>query len=269
MDENEAMMDDMEGMMDDAEKMDEGDNQTEAPEETPAKKTLGELALEEEGCLCCCCICHCSTKETIKEKCCCCFPIKCGVVVINLLTVALFVLLFLQVFFKLINESFDWWYVLVAVLLLVPFFIGVGFNIFWMAEDVNSTRARLWVSCCFTIISVVLLAFWNCIYIVYCFKEKEIKTEVGEVVTKKQFVVWSLYLATCIAFLWGYFICITHNFYINMMSYDERKAFDEEQKNKGGMFSLPALPAIPGVKKEEDMMAGMDAAKDAMMGGEM
>ena len=54
-----------------------------------------------------------------------------------------------------------------------------------------------------------------------------------------------------------------------MMSYDERKAFDEEQKNKGGMFSLPALPAIPGVKKEEDMMAGMDAAKDAMMGGEM
>ena len=70
MDENEAMMDDMEGMMDDADKMDEGDNQTEAPEETPPKKTLAEIALEEEGCLCCCCVCHCSTQETIKEKCC-------------------------------------------------------------------------------------------------------------------------------------------------------------------------------------------------------
>ena len=50
-----------------------------------------------------------------------------------------------------------------------------------------------------------------------------------------------------------------------MMSYDERKAFDEEQKNKGGLFSMPA---IPGIKKEDEMMA-MDAAKDAMMGGEM
>lgn len=30
---------------------------------------------------------------------------------------------------------------------------------------------------------------------------------------------------------------------------------------------MPAMPAIPGIKKEDEMMA-MDAAKDAMMGGE-
>jgi hypothetical protein len=71
----------------------------------------------------------------------------CGVVVISLLTTTLFTLLFLEVFFKLLNDSFDWWYVLVAVLLLVPFFIGVCFNISWMSEDTNSSRAKLWVSC--------------------------------------------------------------------------------------------------------------------------
>ena len=259
MDDTEAMMDDMEAMMN--EEPEENNEKVavaeeeQAPEE-PKVKTLADIALEEEGCLCCCCVCHCSTLETVDEKCCCCFPIKCGVVFINLLTIALFTLLFLQVFFKLINDSFDWWYVLVAVLLLVPFFIGVGFNIFWMAEDVNSTRARLWVSCAFTIISVVLLAFWNCIYIVYLFKEKEIRTEVGEIVTKKQFVVWSLYLGCCVAFLWGYFICITHNFYINMMSYDERMDYKEEQSKKTGGF-LGAV-SIPGLPKEDEMMAMMD-----------
>jgi len=146
----------------------------------------------------------------------------------------------------------------VAVLLLVPFFIGVGFNIFWMAEDQNSTRARLYVSCIFTIISVLLLAFWNTIYIIYFFREKEVKTEVGEVVSKKQFVVWSLWLATCIAFLWGYFICITHNYYIHMMSYDERMAYKKEQADGGGLFKIPEIPKIPGVSKDGDQMMAMD-----------
>ena len=261
MDETEAMMDDMEAMMNEEEpnddKVAEDDAQTEVPVGPPPKKTLGEIALEEEGCLCCCCICHCSTEETIKEKCCCCLPIKCGVVVIANITILLFTIIFLQVFFKLINESFDWWYVLVAVLLLVPFFIGVGFNIFWMAEDQNSTRARLWVSCAFTIISVILLGFWNCFYIVYLFKEKEIRTEVGEIVTKKQYVVWSLWLATCISFLWGYFICITHNYYIHMMSYDERMTYKKELAEKqGGFLGGVSLPGLP--KEEEQMMAAMD-----------
>lgn len=105
---------------------------------------------------------------------------------IGTLTILLFTLLFVQVFFKLINENFDWWYVLIGVLLLVPLFIGVGFIIYWMAEESNSTRARLTTACILTIISVLLLAFWNCIYIVYVYKQPEILTEVQKTVTKKR-----------------------------------------------------------------------------------
>jgi hypothetical protein len=106
-------------------------------EEPPKKLTLDELAIEEEGCLCCCCICHCSVKETKDLACCGCFPIKCGVVTIGILTIALFAAMFAEVFYCLLNEQFAWWYVLVAVVLLVPFFIGVCFFISYYAEETD------------------------------------------------------------------------------------------------------------------------------------
>merc|ERR1719194_66746 len=59
-------------------------------EQPPKKLTLEEIAIEEEGCLCCCCVCHCSVKETKDLACCGCFPIKCGVVTIGILTILLF-----------------------------------------------------------------------------------------------------------------------------------------------------------------------------------
>merc|ERR1711871_1634283 len=101
----------------------EGDAMEEEPlveaEATPEKvKTLDELALDEEACLCCCCLCHCSTMETKELSCCCCFPIRCGAYSIGVFTIILFSLLFLQVFYKLLNDNFDWWYVFIAVLLL-------------------------------------------------------------------------------------------------------------------------------------------------------
>ena len=117
-----------EAMMEDAPLM-------EAAEEEPKKvqKTLEDLTEEEQGCLCCCCICHCSVKETVHLKCFGCFPVKCGVVCIGIFTIALFIAILAEVFYCLLNESYDWWYVLVGVILLVPYFIGVTFFITFFA----------------------------------------------------------------------------------------------------------------------------------------
>jgi hypothetical protein len=109
------------------------------------------------------------------------------------------------------------------------------------------------------------LSFWNCIYIIYCYKYPVIQTELGPVLTKKAFVVWSLYLATVFAFLWSYFLCVTRDYYEALMSYDERKAAEADKK------SWFAIPEIPGIPKKDDKMDG-DAPKmgdapamDAMM----
>jgi hypothetical protein len=232
--------------------------------ETPKVKNLEDIALEEEGCLCCCCICHCSTEETKDLSCCCCFSLKCGVYTIGVLSIILFSCLFLQVFYKLLNETFDWWYVLVAIILLVPFFIGCCFNIVYFAEDSNSTRSRLYVSCILVIISVLTLAIWNCFYIVFLYKYPTIQTEVGPILTKKAFVIWSLYIATCVAFLWAYFLCMCRNYYEALMSLEDRLAAKEKEK-AGGMFGfIPSVP-IPGMdedKKMEEMMAAAEKPKE-------
>lgn len=157
------------------------------------------------------------------------------------------------------NETFDWWYVLVAVILLVPIFIACCFNIVYFAEDSNDTRARLHVSCILTIISVLTLAVWNCFYIVFLYKYPTIQTEIGPIVTKKAFVIWSLYLATCLAFTWAYFLCMSRDYYNALMSLEDRLAADEKAK-AGGMFGnlVPKIPGVPGMdddKKMEDMMA--------------
>jgi hypothetical protein len=158
-----------------------------------------------------------------------------------------------------LNETFDWWYVLVAVILLVPIFIACCFNIVYFAEDSNDTRARLHVSCILTIISVLTLAVWNCFYIVFLYKYPTIQTEIGPIVTKKAFVIWSLYLATCLAFTWAYFLCMSRDYYNALMSLEDRLAADEKAK-AGGMFGnlVPKIPGVPGMdddKKMEDMMA--------------
>jgi hypothetical protein len=106
------------------------------------------------------------------------------------------------------------------MLLLTPMFIAACFEICWISEDTNETRGRLYVACILTVISLLLLAFWNCYYIVYLYKYPDVLTEVGERVTKKSFVVWSLYLGTVLAFIWAYFLCISNSYYIALMDYE-------------------------------------------------
>lgn len=99
--------------------------------------------------LCCCCICHCSTPETRDLSCFGCFPIKCAIISIGILTIFLLLGGFCEVFWLLLNEYVKWWYVLVAVILLVPAFIGCCFLIVFFNRDTHSTRAKVFVACMF------------------------------------------------------------------------------------------------------------------------
>merc|ERR1712086_559674 len=97
-----------------------------------------------------------------------------------------------------------------------------------------------------TIISILLLAVWNCFYVVFLYRYPDIVTEVGQKVTKKSFVIWSLYLACCIAFLWAYFLCVTRDYYEALMSYDERQALKAEEA-----MASPKMDAAPSSPKME------------------
>lgn len=238
----------------------------EAPEKRT--KTLEEIAVEEQGCLCCCCICHCSVKETVDLKCFGCFPVKCGVVSIGIFTIVLFVAILCEVFYCLLNDSYDWWYVLVGVVLLVPYFIGVTFFITFFSNDTDNSRSRLFVACQFVIISSCLLAIWNVCYILWCYKHPEVLTGTPDQgyykQSKKAFIVWSLFLATCISFLYAYFICVTRS-YANALKSpeqleEERRKEEEEKKNSIFNKMNPAnikMPSVGGGGAMEGMGMGM------------
>lgn len=254
--------------------MDEGAMMEEAPlMQAAAKrtKTLDELTEEEQGCLCCCCICHCSVKETKDLKCFGCFPVKCGVVSIGIFTIVLFLAIIGEVFYCLLNDSYDWWYVLVGVILLVPYFIGVTFFITFFSNDTDNSRSRLFVACQFVIISSCLLAIWNVCYILWCYKHPEVLTGTPDQgyykQSKKAFIVWSLFLATCISFLYAYFICVTRSYANALKSPEqlEEERRKEEEEKKNSWLKVPEMPKMPGAGNKDDaMMMG-----DAMMGGNM
>merc|ERR1712227_718388 len=225
--------------MSDAGMMDEGMAlMEEKQEEAPKKLTLEELTEKEEGCLCCCCICHCSVKETKDLACCGCFPIKCGVVTIGILTILLFAAIFVEVFYCLLNEQFAWWYVLVAVILLVPFFIGA----------------------------------WNTCYLLWCYKYEDVSIGSPDQgyykQTKKSFIVWSLFLATAISFLWAYFLCVCRTYSNSLKSPEqlEKERLEQIEKDKNGPFGFKPSLSAPGLggfgKKDEE---GMDMMMDAPM----
>jgi hypothetical protein len=268
--EDEAMM-----MMEEGAAMDEAPLMGDAQEEPKKTKTLEELAEEEQGCLCCCCICHCSTKETVDLKCFGCFPVKCGVVTIGMFTNVLFLAILGEVFYCLLNESYDWWYVLVGVILLVPFFIGVTFFITFFSNDTDNSRSRLFVACQFVIISSCLLAIWNVCYILWMYKQADVLTGTPDQgyyrQSKKSYIVWSLFLATVISFLYAYFICVTRS-YANALKSDEQLEEErrkEEEEKKNSWMKVPEIPKLPG---QGDMMAEGDmmmAEGDMAMEGAM
>lgn len=230
-----------------AEEEEEADAPAEEEEEEEPKEEAAPEAEEEEeeqsliqsefhrtidnAEVCCCCICQCNYKETEKESCCGCMPIKCGVVSIGVLTIVLTVTSFSEIFYMILNEYIHWWYVLVALLLLVPTVIASAFTIVFFNQDQDSTRGKLRVSYIFMIISFSLLAVWNIVYFNAWYKNPDVYIGSAEAgyfkQTKKQYVFWSIFCSLIIDGLYAYFICVVAS-YKNAMKNRKDPNADEE-----------------------------------------
>merc|ERR1711981_933743 len=171
---------------------------------------------EKYATMCCCCVLVCEDKETKDAKWCFCFPIKCGVLVIAASIIFIAVVQFLEIFYQLLNDHIDWWYVLVGVAISIPLIIAFGLAIFFFAEDDDGTRVGLQSAAILLIISVALLAAWNACYFTLLYAAPNVTTGndgVGFVtVTVKQQVVFSLWLAAVICAFFTYYICILNQY---------------------------------------------------------
>jgi len=192
-------------------------------------------ALEEGGFMCCCCLCQCTVKETKDLSCCCFLPIKCGVLFIGVIILAITLFVFLEIFYELLNDDIHWWYVLVGVLLASTLVVASAFTIVFFTKDDDSSRRGVRTACIMVIIGVSCVAIWSACYFVWLYKKDSVTTGndgVGFVkATRKQEVVVTLYVACCIDALFAYFICVV-NQYITALAppEEEEKMGDEENK---------------------------------------
>lgn len=200
------------------------------------------MARDEEPEMCCCFVCNLTPKKTKDLTCCCMVPIRCGVVLIGLLTIALLLFLFVDVGYGLLNEYVHWSWVLVGVLLLVPLIVAVSFFIVFFSRETKASRGRLFVACQLAIISVSLLAIWNTVYYYYFYKQEFVLTGTSDVgyvkLTKKQFIVTQLYLMTIVDFLYAYFICVTRS-YSNRMNKKDKASEAPKDEEAPAMMEEP------------------------------
>jgi len=120
--------------------------------------------------MCCCCICHCQGEEDKPYSCCGCLPIHCGLIAIGILTIIITLALFLEVFWTLLNEQIHWWYVIVAVVCLVPIVVATVFVIRFFTNDQKASRTKMWIAMILCIVSFTLLCIWNLCYFQWCYK---------------------------------------------------------------------------------------------------
>jgi hypothetical protein len=167
---------------------------------------------EKYATMCCCCVCVCEDEETKDQKCCFCLPIKCGVQIIAASIIIITLVQFIEIFYQLLNDDIEWWYVLVGVAVSIPIIIAFGLTIYFFAEDDDSTRVGMQSAGILVVISVALLAAWNACYFTLLYKSDKVTTGndgVGFItVTVKQQVVFSLWIATVVCAFFAYYLCI-------------------------------------------------------------
>lgn len=239
-DEEMAMMEGMEPEMD-AAMMDKPEEEMMGMAEEEIDEV--EKKLRNGGFLCCCCLCQC-TEEKIRDLTCCCFfPIRCGILFIGCIIIAITLFVFLEIFYELLNDDIHWWYVLVGVLLATTLVVASAFAVLFFTADTPGSRARLHVACMLVIIGVSLVAVWSTVYFVFLYKKDSVTTGndgVGFVkATRKQEVVVTLYIACCIDALFAYFICVVSQ-YIDAMKEPEEgmMAMDEEKPMEDKMDAM-------------------------------
>jgi len=255
----EEMMDEekpMEEMMEE-EKMDEA---MEEEEEDELEKRL-----KDGGFMCCCCLCECTNEKTKDLSCCCFFPIRCGVLFIGIIILALTLFVFLEIFYQLLNDDIHWWYVLVGVVLAATLVVASAFVIVFFTKDDEPSRGKLFTACLLVIIGVALEAVWAACYFVFLYKKDTVTTGndgVGFIkATRKQEVVVTLYIACCICALFAYFICVV-NQYVDALKTPEEPMeemmMDEmmmEEEKKDDEKKEDDKPEEEGEKPAEDAAA--------------
>lgn len=226
--------------------------------------------LDKGGFLCCCCLCECTEEATKGLTCCCFFPIKCGVLFIGCIIIAITLFVFLEIFYELLNDDIHWWYVLVGVLLASTLVVASAFAVLFFTDDNPGSRTRLNVACMLVIIGVSLVAVWSTVYFVFLYKKDSVTTGndgVGFVkATRKQEVVVTLYIACCIDALFAYFICVVSQ-YIDAKKPEEKPddmmmMMDEEMMMNDKEMDDKAADDKAADDKPADDAPADDAAAD-------
>merc|ERR1719263_2501262 len=213
---------------------------------------------------CCCCDCVCANEFTKDSSCCGCFPIKCGVVTIGIITVFVTAILFVWYFFLFLNEYIHWWYVLVCLFLLCPILVRSSFVISWFTSDTNTTRTMLYTSQILALVSVFLIAVWNLIYFVFIYKKDKFFAGMGDIPSnvytqqsKKNFLFTMLAETVFLLCMFGYFLCVTAAYSEDMHGPEQpEEAAPVEDKPA----SKPPSAKSSGSKKAEEPAADGDAA---------
>jgi cation transport ATPase len=245
----------------------------EKAEEKPAKKNnpddddpFAEPILEP----CCCCECVCANEFTKESSCCGCFPIKCGVVTIGLITVFITAILFVWYFFLFLNEYIHWWYVLVCLFLLCPILVGSSFVISWFTMDTRTTRTMLYTSQILALVSVFLLACWNLIYFVFIYKKDKFFAGMGDIPSnvytqqnKKNFLFTMLAETVIMLVMFGYFLCVTAAYSEDMHGPEDAAAPVDEKAASKPPSAQSKKSKQPSEKAEDKPAEDAPAAGDA------
>ena len=167
-----------------------------------------------------------------------------------------------EVFYLLLDKYIHWWYVVVAVILLIPQLIGATFWVFWYSEDNHTTRGKLDVALYLTIISYSLLAIWNLIYFMALYKEQYVyigSDDAGYIVfTKKYYIFWSLFLTAWIISFFGYWVCVARR-------YHRRLAPKEKKEEDAPAEEMMAAAEDKPAEGEANNEMGGDAPAEGAM----
>ena len=128
--------------------------------EEPKNKDGRPEPIDEDSCSCCCCGCQCHDPTSRDERCCCCFPLKCGINVIILVTLAYVILEFVTVVMLYLNVYHEWYYPTIILILLAPAFVALAFMLNYWCGDSKAARSKMTTSCILLAASAGAIAIW-------------------------------------------------------------------------------------------------------------
>lgn len=197
--------------------------------EFPEPRPLDDLST------CCCCLCACSNEKTKEQTCLGCFPIKCGVVSIGIVTLTLAIWLITYNFFELLNDYFAWYYPVIMLAAYLPLFIACSLFVVFFTQDKYSTRSRLMYACILVIVSLILACTWTLIYIWEFYKNDTIYEGINDPAenhyvrySKKYYMFKELAITIVLCIVFAYFITVCNRY--NDLMYPEALAEKDEKK---------------------------------------